>query len=91
MFCLLIPDVSFMVQLLKLQNTFFPGVSSVLVGLLAQKAEVKYNAKITNPEAISKWINDLGFESEPMNHQDGAKNQVEVIVSFLNMYILPVS
>ncbi|XP_046854383.1 copper-transporting ATPase 1-like isoform X2 [Xenia sp. Carnegie-2017] len=56
------------------------GVSSVLVGLLAQKAEVKYNAKITNPEAISKWINDLGFESEPMNHQDGAKNQVEVII-----------
>ena len=59
---------------------FFSGVTSVLVGLLAQKAEVKYDSTKTNPEVISKWIVDLGFESKPMNHNDGAQSRVELFV-----------
>ncbi|CAB4007364.1 Copper-transporting ATPase 2, partial [Paramuricea clavata] len=56
------------------------GVTSVLVGLLAQKAEVKYDPTKTNPDVISKWIVDLGFESKHMSHNEGAQSRVEIII-----------
>lgn len=41
---------------------------------------MKYDSTKTNPEVISKWIVDLGFESKPMNHNDGAQSRVELFV-----------
>lgn len=58
-------------------------MTSVLVGLLAQKAEVKYDPTKTNPDVISKWIVDLGFESKHMSHNEGAQSRVEIIVCTL--------
>lgn len=56
------------------------GVTSVLVGLLAQKAEVKYYADETNPAQISEWISQLGFECKTMSNEEGAHSQVEVVI-----------
>lgn len=65
-------------------------MSSVLVGLLAQKAEVKYDPEKTNPDVISQWIVDLGFESKPMSHNEGAKSQVEIVVCTVLFYLISV-
>nr|XP_054755008.1 copper-transporting ATPase 2-like [Lytechinus pictus] len=40
------------------------GIKSIRVSLMAQKAEVKYNAKDLSPSKIANLIDDLGFGAE---------------------------
>lgn len=42
------------------------GVFSISVGLLAEKAEVVYDKRKTNPKEIATAIEDVGFQAEPL-------------------------
>ena len=65
----------------------FSGVNSVLVGLLAQKAEVKYHPSETTVDQISIWISELGFECKTMGHDEGAYSRIELIVCTLDVFL----
>ncbi|KAI9031863.1 hypothetical protein CLU79DRAFT_715491 [Phycomyces nitens] len=41
-----------------------PGVMSVTVALLAERATVEYDAELCGPTEIVKWVKDAGFECE---------------------------
>lgn len=45
---------------LKLMDVL-PGIISVLVSLMAGKAEVKYDSSVLDAAAVTKLIQDLGF------------------------------
>ena len=60
----------------------FVGIKYVVVGLLAQKAEVKYNHLEVEPETIAKHIKDLGFGAGLLETESG-ENSVEINVSTL--------
>ena len=57
------------------------GVQSVLVSLLAQKAEVVYVAEQTDQNQIHDFIKDLGFGAEILENSAG-DNTVELYVRF---------
>ena len=40
-----------------------PGVSKILVALMAGKAEVYYDKSKTSPKVVCEWITSLGFPS----------------------------
>lgn len=42
------------------------GVFSISVGLLAERAEVVYDKRKTNPKEIATAIEDVGFQAEPL-------------------------
>ena len=46
------------------------GIQSVLVGLLAQKAEVKYDPTQISPEQIAAEVRDVGFDAEVIGRED---------------------
>ena len=52
------------------------GVYGVLVGLMIEKAEVRYGIKETNPENIVECIKQLGYEAEIIEKE---KESVEII------------
>ena len=56
-----------------------PGVCSVRVALLAEKAEIEYNSEETNPEVLVQEIKNLGFGAEPID--DSQQGKLDVIVS----------
>lgn len=47
------------------------GIYSVLVALMAGKAEVRYNAAVIQPPAIAELIQELGFEASVLENSDG--------------------
>jgi Cu+-exporting ATPase len=55
-------------------------VKSVLVSLLAAKAEIKYDPKLISPETISSSITELGFPSSLMDEGGSGEGHVELKV-----------
>ncbi|XP_052430526.1 copper-transporting ATPase 1-like [Carassius gibelio] len=56
------------------------GVHSVLVALMASKAEVRYSPSIIDPQRISEFIRELGFTASVMEDYDGSDGTLELVV-----------
>ncbi|XP_038630459.1 copper-transporting ATPase 1 isoform X1 [Scyliorhinus canicula] len=56
------------------------GIYSVLVGLMAGKAEVRYNPRIVKPPDIAELIKELGFGASVLENYDGSDGQLELVV-----------
>ena len=66
-----------------------PGIHSILVALMAAKAEIKYDKSRILPHQIANSITDLGFPSNVIDAVDVAQGEVEIEVSFNSIvYIL---
>ncbi len=57
------------------------GVHSVLVALMASKAEVRYSPSIIDPQIIAEFIRELGFTASVMENYDGSDGTLELVVS----------
>ncbi len=60
---------------------FSSGVHSVLVALMASKAEVRYSPSIIDPQRIAEFIRELGFTASVMENYDGSDGTLELVVS----------
>lgn len=59
----------------------FPGIYSVLVALMAGKAEVRYNPAVIQPPMIAEFIRELGFGAMVMENADEGDGVLELVVS----------
>nr|XP_055191827.1 copper-transporting ATPase 2 isoform X3 [Nyctereutes procyonoides] len=57
------------------------GVVSVLVALMAGKAEVKYHPDVIQPLEIAQLIQDLGFEATVLEDYVGSDGDLELIIT----------
>ncbi|XP_004399513.1 PREDICTED: copper-transporting ATPase 2 isoform 3 [Odobenus rosmarus divergens] len=57
------------------------GILSVLVALMAGKAEVKYNPEVIQPLEIAQLIRDLGFEAAVMEDYTDSDGDLELIIT----------
>ena len=57
------------------------GIKSVLVGLLAQKAEVKFDKNKITPDEIVCHVKSLGFGCDLMDKVGQGQSTVDIIVS----------
>uniref|UniRef100_A0A8I5TS99 Copper-transporting ATPase 2 n=1 Tax=Pongo abelii TaxID=9601 RepID=A0A8I5TS99_PONAB len=57
------------------------GVLSVLVALMAGKAEVKYDPEVIQPLEIAQFIQDLGFEAAVMEDYAGSDGNIELTIT----------
>lgn len=68
--------------------TFFitaaAGIVSVLVALMAGKAEIKYKPDLIQPLEIAQLIQNLGFEATVIEDHSEIEGNVELLVS--NIY-----
>uniref|UniRef100_A0AAX7TEW7 P-type Cu(+) transporter n=1 Tax=Astatotilapia calliptera TaxID=8154 RepID=A0AAX7TEW7_ASTCA len=58
-----------------------PGIYSVLVALMASKAEVRYNPEVTDPMKVAECVKELGFTASVMENYEGSGGNVELVVS----------
>ncbi|XP_067903426.1 copper-transporting ATPase 1 isoform X2 [Heterodontus francisci] len=56
------------------------GIFSVLVALMAGKAEVRYNPGIIKPPDIAELIKELGFGASVLEDYDGSDGELELVV-----------
>ncbi|XP_018430847.1 PREDICTED: copper-transporting ATPase 1-like, partial [Nanorana parkeri] len=56
------------------------GIHSVLVALMAGKAEVRYNPVLIQPAAIAELIQELGFEASVIENCDEGDGVLELVV-----------
>uniref|UniRef100_A0A2K5RMZ9 Copper-transporting ATPase 2 n=1 Tax=Cebus imitator TaxID=2715852 RepID=A0A2K5RMZ9_CEBIM len=63
----------------NLQNK--AGILSVLVALMAGKAEIKYDPEVIQPLEIAQLIQDLGFEAAVMEDYAGSDGSIELIIT----------
>ncbi|XP_048883915.1 copper-transporting ATPase 1 [Brienomyrus brachyistius] len=56
------------------------GVYSVLVALMASKAEVRYNPRIIDAASIAECVRELGFTASVMENYDGSDGSLELVV-----------
>ncbi|XP_041263268.1 copper-transporting ATPase 2 [Onychostruthus taczanowskii] len=56
------------------------GIVSVLVALMAGKAEIKYKPELIQPLEIAQLIQNLGFEATIMENNDETEGQVELLI-----------
>lgn len=57
-----------------------PGIYSVLVALMASKAEVRYNAELMDPMKIAECVKELGFTASVMENYEGSDGNLELVV-----------
>lgn len=57
-----------------------PGIFSVLVALMASKAEVRYSPEVTDPMKIADCIKELGFTASVMENYEGSDGNLELVV-----------
>ncbi|XP_077014258.1 copper-transporting ATPase 2 isoform X3 [Tamandua tetradactyla] len=57
------------------------GIVSVLVALMAGKAEVKYNPEIIQPLEIAQLIQKLGFDATVMEDHTSSDGHIELIIT----------
>nr|KAF6372989.1 ATPase copper transporting beta [Pipistrellus kuhlii] len=57
------------------------GILSVLVALMAGKAEVKYNPEVIQPLEIAQFIQNLGFGATVMEDYTGSDGDIELIIT----------
>uniref|UniRef100_A0A2I3MTM0 Copper-transporting ATPase 2 n=1 Tax=Papio anubis TaxID=9555 RepID=A0A2I3MTM0_PAPAN len=57
------------------------GVLSVLVALMAGKAEVKYDPEVIQPLEVAQLIQDLGFEAAVMEDSAGSDGNIELTIT----------
>ena len=57
------------------------GIYSVLVALMAGKAEVRYNPAVIQPLMIAELIRELGFGTTVMENTDEGDGVLELVVS----------
>lgn len=69
------------ILLLRKKNIDFVGIHSVLVALLAQRAEVKYDPEYLLPSQIVSQINDLGFRAQLLETTTRGIDTLDVHVS----------
>ena len=59
-----------------------PGVDSVLVALLAEKADIQYDSELTDPGKLVAEIESLGFGANLLSDSEGyQQGKVDLIVS----------
>ncbi|XP_012713019.2 copper-transporting ATPase 1 [Fundulus heteroclitus] len=56
------------------------GIYSVLVALMASKAEVRYNAEVIDPLKIAECVRELGFTASVMENYEGSDGNLELVV-----------
>uniref|UniRef100_A0A6Q2XT20 P-type Cu(+) transporter n=1 Tax=Esox lucius TaxID=8010 RepID=A0A6Q2XT20_ESOLU len=56
------------------------GIYSVLVALMASKAEVRYNPEAVDPLKIAEYVRELGFTASVMENCDGSDGTLELVV-----------
>ncbi|KAL0973742.1 hypothetical protein UPYG_G00210340 [Umbra pygmaea] len=56
------------------------GISSVLVALMASKAEVRYDPDVIDPLKIAEYVRELGFTASVMENYDGSDGTLELVV-----------
>jgi len=59
------------------------GVKTVLVALMAQKAEVKYDAAYIMPSQIANHVTAIGYEARVLDGETHGQSIVEVYVSIV--------
>ncbi|XP_069496210.1 copper-transporting ATPase 2 isoform X2 [Ambystoma mexicanum] len=57
------------------------GIMSVLVALMAGKAEVKYNPEIICPQDIAQLIENLGFGAKVMDDYTASDGSIDLVVT----------
>ncbi|XP_069028032.1 copper-transporting ATPase 1 [Embiotoca jacksoni] len=57
-----------------------PGIYSVLVALMASKAEVRYNPEAIDPGKIAECVRELGFTASVMENYEGSDGNLELVV-----------
>lgn len=57
------------------------GIYSVLVALMAGKAEVRYNPAVIQPPMIAEFIRELGFGATMIENADEGDGVLELVVS----------
>ncbi|XP_061690064.1 copper-transporting ATPase 1 isoform X2 [Syngnathoides biaculeatus] len=56
------------------------GIYTVLVALMASKAEVRYNAEMIDPVKIAECVNELGFSASVLENYEGSDGNLELVV-----------
>ncbi|KAM9833859.1 copper-transporting ATPase 1 isoform 1-T1 [Syngnathus typhle] len=57
-----------------------PGVYTVLVALMAGKAEVRFDGEMIDPAKIAECVNELGFSASVMENYEGSDGNLELVV-----------
>lgn len=63
------------------------GVYSVLVALMASKAEVRYNPEVIDPMKIAESVKELGFTASVMENYEGSDGNLELVVSCIELVL----
>ncbi|XP_070692394.1 copper-transporting ATPase 1 [Pempheris klunzingeri] len=56
------------------------GIYSVLVALMASKAEVRFNPELIDPGRIAECVEELGFTASVMENYEGSDGNLELVV-----------